>query len=179
MDMAELESLKYPVGKYEPEEFSETVKVKWLADIKYLPGLLEQAVLNLDANQLDTPYREGGWTIQQVVHHVSDSHMNALVRIKWTLTEDNPLIKAYNEKAWAGTSEYKNLPINISLTMLHTIHAKMYDLFSNMKEEEWKRTYIHPEHQKQFTLWYLLGMYAWHGKHHVAHIVSLRERMNW
>jgi hypothetical protein len=171
--------MRFPIGKYEPQPYPESLKKEWLANIKILPEVLEHAVLNLDAAQLETPYRDGGWTVRQVVHHVSDSHMNALCRLKLALTEDNPTIRAYNEVKWAETSEYKNLPINISLTMLHTIHAKLYDLFSHLSEEQWKRTYFHPEHQKQFDLWYLLGLYSWHGKHHTAHITSLRERMGW
>lgn len=171
--------LRYPVGKYEAQPYSEALKKERLGNIKILPQLLEQAIINLDAAQLETPYREGGWTVRQVVHHVSDSHMNALCRLKLALTEDNPTICAYNEAKWAETSEYKHLPINISLTMLHTIHAKLYDLFSNLSDEQWKRTYFHPQYQKQFDLWYLLGLYSWHGKHHVAHITSLRERMGW
>lgn len=179
MKSTTLESLQYPIGKYEPQPYTEAQKAKWLADIKYLPDMLEAAVSNLDEHQLDTPYREGGWKVKQVVHHVSDSHMNCLIRIKWALTEDNPTIKAYDERAWAETIEYNSLPINISLTMLHTIHAKMYALFSAMSEADFNRTYIHPEHNKQFSLWYMLGLYAWHGRHHVAHINSLRERMKW
>ena len=171
--------LRYPIGKYEAQLYSDNLKEERLADIKFLPLLLENAVLNLDASQLETPYRDGGWTVRQVVHHVSDSHMNAMIRLKFGLTEDNPTIKPYDEAKWAETSEYKNLPINISLTMLHTIHAKLYDLFSNLTAEQWKRTYFHPEAQKQFDLWYLLGMYSWHGKHHTAHITGLRERMKW
>ena len=170
---------RYPIGKYEPQQFSETLKKERLGDIKFLPLLLENAVANLDAAQLETPYRDGGWTVHQVVHHISDSHMNALCRLKLGITEDNPTIKPYDEAKWAETSEYRHLPINISLTMLHTIHAKLYDLFSNLSDEQWKRTYFHPESKKEFDLWYLFGMYSWHGKHHVAHITSLRERMNW
>lgn len=171
--------LRYPIGQYEPQPFSESLLAERLADIQFLPGLLEKAIENLDAHQLSTPYREGGWTVKQVVHHVADSHMNALSRLKFTLTEDNPTIMGYDEEAWAQTAEYEQLPINVSLTMIHTIHAKLYCLFSNVKGAEWERTYIHSHSKKQFNLWYLLGMYAWHGKHHAAHITSLRDRMSW
>lgn len=179
MDTPQLEQLKYPIGKYEPQPFSEAQKKKWLNELKLLPQLLEDAIINLDAHQLEEPYREGGWTLRQVVHHISDSHTNALIRVKWALTEDNPVIKAYNEKLWAETSEYRNVPINISITQLYTIHAKLYDLFAHFTEAEFNRTYIHPESQKQFTLWYLMGLYAWHGRHHVAHITGTRDRMKW
>ncbi|MFT3845519.1 MAG: putative metal-dependent hydrolase [Lacibacter sp.] len=170
---------RYPIGKYEPAPFSPELKEERLADIKFLPGLLEKAIENLDEAQLETPYREGGWTVKQVVHHVADSHMNALSRLKFTLTEDNPTIMGYDEEAWAKTIDYTIVPINISLTMIHTLHAKVYALFANLSDEDWKRTYVHSHSKKQFDLWFLLGMYAWHGKHHVAHITTLREQKNW
>lgn len=129
--------LRYPIGQYEPQPFSESLLAERLADIQFLPGLLEKAIENLDAHQLSTPYREGGWTVKQVVHHVADSHMNALSRLKFTLTEDNPTIMGYDEGAWAQTAEYEQLPINVSLTMIHTIHAKLYCLFSNVKGAGW------------------------------------------
>jgi len=169
---------RYPIGKYELEVFSDKTKNKWLADIKYLPQLLENALLNLDEAQLQTPYREGGWTVQQVTHHVADSHINAFCRFKLGLTENNPVIKPYEEQLWANLHDVQ-LPINISLTLLHALHARLYDLLSTIKDEEWNRTVVHPEHNKTMSLWYLLGSYAWHGKHHVAHIVTLREKMSW
>lgn len=174
-----MQDVRYPIGQYEPQPFSDELYAERLADIKFLPGLLENAIENLDAHQLDTPYREGGWTVKQVIHHVADSHMNALSRLKFVLTEENPTIMGYDEEAWAKTAEYEQLPINISLTMIHTIQAKLHCLYSNVKPKDWERTYIHSHSKKQFNLWYLMGMYAWHGKHHAAHITSLRERMGW
>jgi len=171
--------LKYPIGKYEPAPFCEPIKAERLADISFLPGLLERAIENLDEAQLETPYRPDGWTVRQVVHHICDSHMNALCRVKLVLTEDNPTVRPYDESKWALTHEYKHLPINVSITMLHAIHLKLHDLFSSVQESDWKRTYFHPESKQTADLWYLLGMYAWHGKHHVAHITALRERMGW
>ena len=171
--------LRYPIGQYEPQPFSDALLAERLADIQFLPGLLEKAVENLDEAQLDTPYREGGWTVKQVVHHVADSHLNALSRLKFTLTEENPTIMGYDEQQWAQTAEYTLLPINISLTMIHTIHAKLHCLFSNVKGTAWERTYVHSHSKKQFNLWFLLGMYAWHGKHHTAHILYLRNKNNW
>lgn len=170
---------RYPIGKYEPHPYSEQQKKKWLIDIQQLPGLLEDAVINLDKDQLETPYRDGGWTVQQVVHHVADSHMNALCRIKLILTEDNPTIKPYDENKWAQLSDTKLVPVNVSLTLLHALHTRMHNLLNSVTENEWHRTYFHPEHQKQFDLWFLLGLYAWHGKHHTAHITALREKMEW
>jgi hypothetical protein len=136
------------------------------------------AILNLDEQQLETPYREEGWKVRQVIHHVADSHMNAFIRCKLALTETNPTIKPYEEALWAEQSDYK-LAVNISLTLLHALHNRWYDLLKHVQEEEWNRTVVHPQHNKQMTLWFLLGMYAWHGHHHTAHITSLRERMGW
>jgi hypothetical protein len=169
---------RFPIGKYEAKPFSAEQKEKWLTDILFLPRQLEMAILNLDEQQLETPYREEGWTVRQVIHHVADSHMNAFIRCKLALTETNPTIKPYEEALWAEQSDYK-LAVNISLTLLHALHNRWYDLLKHVKEEEWNRTVVHPQHNKQMTLWFLLGMYAWHGHHHTAHITSLRERMSW
>lgn len=171
--------LRYPIGEYNPAPFSIEQREERLADLKFLPGLLEQAIENLDHAQLLTQYRDGGWTVNQVVHHVADSHMNALSRLKFVLTEEHPIIMGYDEQKWAETIEYTQLPINVSLTMIHTIHAKLHLLFANVVDADWKRSYTHSHSKKQFDLWYLLGMYAWHGKHHVAHITSLRQRKGW
>ncbi len=170
---------KFPIGKYEPQPFSENQKEAWLNDIKFLPQSLEYSVLNLDAAQLNTPYRDGGWTVKEVVHHVADSHINAYCRFKLGLTENNPTIRPYEQDLWAQLSDTQNLPINISLTLLHALHARWYEILRNMGDADWNKTIVHPEHGKTFTLWHLLGMYAWHGKHHSAHITTLRERMGW
>lgn len=174
-----MEDLQYPIGKYEPESYSDAVKERRLADIKFLPNALESAVLNLNEEQLNTPYRDGGWTVNQVVHHVADSHMNAYVRFKLGYTEDNPTIKPYEQSAWANTTDVQNLPINISITLLFSLHARWHEFLSHFTEAEFQRTVYHPEQQKSITLWDLLGQYAWHGRHHVAHINSLRNRMKW
>ena len=170
---------RYPTGKYEPQPFSNKQKEGWLNDIKFLPELLENSILNLDEAQLHTPYREGGWTVHQLVHHVADSHINAYCRFKLGLTENNPTIKPYEEKEWAHLDDVKNLPVNISITLLHALHSRWYEALRNLPDESWNRTVFHPEHKKQLTLWHLLGLYAWHGKHHVAHITELRSRNNW
>ncbi len=172
------DDLRYPIGKYEPQPFSAATKKQWLANIRYLPQLLENALLNLDEAQLHTPYREGGWTVQQLVHHVADSHINAFCRFKLGITEENPVIRPYDEKKWAELHDI-NLPVNLSITLLHALHARLYDLLSSLEESSWERTVFHPEHNLKMTLWYLLGSYAWHGRHHVAHITSLRNRMKW
>jgi len=174
-----VEDLKYPIGKYIIQPFSEKVWKQWLNDIKFLPQHLETAILDLDEAQLQTPYREGGWTVHQLVHHVADSHMNAYIRFKLGLTEENPTIKPYNEAAWAKMIDTEKLPINLSLTILHAVHARWHLILSNMSREDLERTVYHPEYQKEYTLWDLLGLYAWHSKHHTKHITSLRERMGW
>jgi uncharacterized damage-inducible protein DinB len=170
---------RYPVGKYVFQPFSEKLWKEWLIDIQYLPQHMENAILNLDEAQLNTPYRDGGWTVKQVVHHVADSHMNAYIRFKLGLTEVNPVIKPYDEAAWAEMADTKNLPINISLTILHALHTRWNEVLKNMSREDLDRTVFHPEHKKEFTLWEFLGLYAWHSRHHVAHVTSLRERMKW
>ncbi len=183
--MSEQVDLRYPIGKVEDkpfadkEAYSEEIKDAHLSDIQNCPGLLEYSVLNLDEHQLNTSYRDGGWTLKQVVHHVADSHMNAYVRFKLALTENNPVIKPYDEAAWANLSDTQNLPINISLTLLHALHLRWVTLMKNMTEADWQKTIFHPEYKRSITLWNMLGSYAWHGKHHTAHITSLRERMNW
>ncbi|MBE7169696.1 MAG: putative metal-dependent hydrolase [Williamsia sp.] len=177
--------LRYPIGKLADQPYAgqlepdERIKEELLLDLQMLPQALEYAILNLDAQQLDTPYRPGGWTVQQVVHHVPDSHMNAYTRFKLGLTENNPPIKPYDEGAWAQLVDTRIVPVNISLTLLHALHARWFALLNNLDESDWKKTVYHPEHKKELSLWHLLKMYAWHGKHHVAHINSLRDRMGW
>jgi uncharacterized damage-inducible protein DinB len=170
---------RYPIGKYEPQPYSAETLKSWILDIKFLPSDIEQAVLNLDEHQLDTPYREGGWTVKQVVHHVADSHMNAYIRFKLGMTEDNPTIKPYDENAWAQTADYATVPINVSITLLHCLHERWVSYLKTLTEQDLERTVVHPEYNKTMTLWYLLGMYAWHSKHHTAHITTLREQNNW
>lgn len=174
-----MDNLRYPIGKYIVQPFTDILLQQWLNDIKFLPLHLENAILNLDDMQLETPYREGGWTIKQVVHHVADSHMNAYIRFKLGLTEDKPVIKPYDESAWAEMIDTKKIPINVSLTLLHALHVRWLEILKNMSGSDLEKTVIHPEHKKEMTIRELLGMYAWHGKHHVAHITGLRERMNW
>lgn len=171
--------LRYPIGKYEPQPFSDKQKRAWLQDIQFLPGLLEMAIENMDEKQLSTPYRDGGWTIKQVVHHVADSHMNAYIRIKLGLTETNPTIKPYAEALWAELPDVNQVPINMSITLLYALHTRWYAAMLNQPNEVWQRTVFHPEAKKELSLWYLLGSYAWHGRHHVAHITSLKERKGW
>lgn len=174
-----MEDLRYPIGKFFPQPFSEALLAQRLAAIKYLPLQIENAILNLDEHQIETPYRTDGWTVKQLVHHVADSHMNAFIRFKLGLTESNPAIKPYDEAAWANLMDTKTIPINVSITLLHALHARWVALLNGISTEAWDRTVFHPQQQKDISLWNLLGIYAWHSKHHVAHITALRERMNW
>ena len=169
--------LRYPIGQYVPRPYSEVLKQDWLIDIAQLPVLLEAAISNLDAGQLHTPYRPGGWTVWQAVHHLVDSHSNCYIRLKHILTGDSPTIMPYDENAWLTLAD-TDLPVNNATTLLHALHQRLYAMLKSVQDNEWDRTYIHPE-SGQHTLWYLLGLYAWHGRHHVAHINGLRDRMGW
>ena len=171
--------LQYPIGKYVPVVFSHKEKEKRLLEIACLPQDLEIAIQNLDAHQLQTPYRPGGWTVQQLVHHIADSHMHAYIRFKWGLTENNPTIKTYDEKAWALLPDVEKEPVNISITLLFSLHRRWVAALHDLTETQWERTVFHPEQKREMSLWELLGLYAWHGRHHVQHIRALRERMNW
>ncbi len=182
--MAEEETLRYPIGREDEQEeytteFNEVLKSSLITDIRMLPSSLEYAIQNLDATQLETPYRPGGWTVQQLVHHIADSHINAYTRFKLGLTEDNPVVKPYDQDAWVNLSDTKKLPVNISVTLLHALHLRWCQFLEDMDGTQWQRTVYHPERKVTITLWDLLKSYAWHGKHHVAHINGLRERMGW
>lgn len=148
-----------------------------MTTIAELPAKLRAAVAGLNEKQIDTPYREGGWTVRQTVHHVADSHMNSFIRFRLALTEDNPTICAYNEALWAEIPDATE-PIEISLTLLDSLHRRMYVMLRAFKQEDWKRTLVHPENGVM-TLDQMLGLYAWHSKHHVAHVTELRKRMGW
>ena len=145
------EDLRYPIGKYYAQPFSSTLKTQWLADIKFLPAMLENAILNLDESQLQTAYRKDGWTVQQLIHHVADSHINAYCRFKLGITEDNPVIKPYDEKKWAELCDVK-LPVNLSITLLYALHARWHHLLDNAENAIWEKTVFHPEQNKTLTL---------------------------
>lgn len=170
---------RYPIGKYEAQPFSHKQKEEWLLQLKFLPQELELAIQNLDSFQLNTPYREGGWTIKQLVHHIADSHMNAYTRFKLGLTENNPTIKPYEEKKWVELNDVDTVPVNTSITLVHALHERWYAAIKDLTEDQFQRTVVHPEQGRVMSLWLLLGLYAWHGKHHVAHITTLREKNKW
>jgi len=170
---------RYPVGKFTyagpPDEAQRN---QFINDIEKTPAALRAALKGLSAQQLETPYRDGGWTVRQVVHHVPESHMNAYIRFKLGLTEDTPTIKPYMEDRWAATGDVKATPLEVSLTLLDSLHDRWVRLLRSLKPEEWKRQFNHPE-MGPMPLEKNLALYAWHGRHHVAHITELRKRMGW
>ncbi|HET7230950.1 MAG TPA: bacillithiol transferase BstA [Longimicrobium sp.] len=174
-----VEDLRFPVGKYTPPaSISAEQRAEWIEVIAALPERMRAAVRGLSDAQLDTPYRDGGWTVRQVVHHVPDSHMNAFIRFKLGLTEDVPQIKTYEEAEWAKLPDATLTPVESSLTLLTVLHERWVLLLRNLTDEQWSRTFRHPE-WGQIRLDQNLGLYAWHCRHHVAHITGLREREGW
>lgn len=176
--MQDLETLRYPVGRFLLDRHPTPQKRDgWIAAIEALPTRMRKAVEDLDDGQLDTPYRPAGWTLRQVVHHVADSHLNAYVRLKLALTEDAPPIKGYDEKLWAELPDAR-LPVAISLDLLDALHARWTALLRSMTDDAFARRWVHPEHGPR-DLDFLIQLYAWHSRHHVAHVSSLRERTGW
>ena len=171
--------LRYPIGKFErPERLTESERRAAIQQIEQAPARLRAAVAGLNDQQLDTPYRPGGWTIRQTIHHVADSHMNAFSRFKLALTEDVPTIKPYLEARWAELADSK-APIAPSLALLDGLHQRWLALLHSLAPADWSREYLHPEHNKKISLDQTLALYSWHGRHHTAHITSLRERNSW
>ncbi|WP_118951776.1 YfiT family bacillithiol transferase [Taibaiella helva] len=176
----ELEQLAYPIGRFEaPLTYDETLLQQWITKIEATPKWYDYVIENLDEAQLETPYRPGGWTMNQVVHHMADSHINAYVRLKLALTEQSPEIKPYAEKRWAELPDVAALPVNVSITLLHVLHRRWVAVLHHLQPEDWKRTYFHPETQRSVPLWEMTAMYAWHGRHHFEQLFRLRERMGW
>ena len=170
---------RYPIGRFqkEPNPTDEWRRAR-IAEIEEAPTRLREAVAGLSDEQLDTPYRDGGWTVRQVVHHVPDSHLNAYVRFHWAMTEDEPGIKTYEEARWAELPDARTAPIEISLALLEALHRRWLLLLRSMTAEDFSRTLRHPE-MGILTLDNMLTVYSWHGRHHVAHVTALRERMGW
>lgn len=174
-----MKDLRYPIGNFELRPFDEVTKNEWLNDFRNLPKDLENVVKILNQNQLDTPYREGGWTVQQVVHHLADSHMNCYIYFKLTLTEELPIIKDYNENDWSNTTDVLHTPINFSINLLYALHQRWADLLSSFTTIEWQKKFFHPTHKIEISLWDMFTIYVWHGKHHIAHIENLIETKGW
>jgi hypothetical protein len=172
--------LRYPVGKYHHDGPATAEQhARWIEEIAATPGRLRAAVSGLTDAQLNTPYRPGGWTVRQVVHHVPESHMNAYVRFKLALTEDEPTIKPYAEARWAELPDVAATPIDVSLALLDALHDRWVRLLRALGPNDLARTFRHPELGRTLTLEWTLGQYAWHGRHHVAHITALRARSGW
>jgi len=170
---------RYPVGKFTYSgPLTETQRQEAISAIAETPANLRAAVKGFSDAQLDTPYREGGWTVRQVIHHVPDSHLNSYIRFKLALTEDEPTIKPYFEDRWADLADTKATPIEVSLTLLESLHDRWVRLLRSLKPEDWKRAFRHPE-LGAMTLEKTLALYQWHGRHHVAHITELRKQRGW
>jgi hypothetical protein len=180
MTNAELDLLKFPIGEYlKPSILTSEIIETYISDIEKFPQKLRAEVSELNDTQLDTPYRPEGWTIRQVVHHCADSHMNSIIRFKLALTEESPTIKPYYEERWAELFDSKFLNVESSLQLLEGLHYRWVTLLRSLSEDQLKRTFVHPEHGKVFRLDENIGIYAWHCNHHLAHITSLKTRMNW
>lgn len=172
------EALRYPFGKFSAKEaYTRQELDDCIQRIESLPSRMENVIRDLSPAQLDTSYREGGWTARQVIHHVSDSHMNAYIRFKWALTEDTPVIKVYNEKRWAETPEIRSSP-DLSLNLLKALHVKWVALLKSLTMEDLQKEYIHPETKKHMKLATIVAMYAWHGDHHLGHLNIIAEKKN-
>ncbi len=173
------EKLRYPIGKFKtPDSVSESDISGYSDVIEKLPERLIKEVKSLDESQLDTPYRDEGWTVRQVVHHVADSHMNAYIRFKLALTEDTPTIKPYLEARWAELADSK-APVSLSLPIIEGVHKRWIIIMRNMKSEDFERKLFHPEHNKELILKNVAALYAWHCNHHLSHITELKKRKEW
>jgi len=180
MKKQNLEKLQYPIGKFNsPDAISKEMVNEWIDILENFPNQLNNLTCNLSKEQLDTTYRPQGWTIRQVIHHLSDSHHNSYTRFKWALTENEPVIKVYYEDRWAELKDSKKGPIQLSLNNLKALHAKWVYLLKNLSENELQRVFIHPDGDEKVSLNQNIGIYAWHCKHHFAHIENLMRLKNW
>lgn len=174
------QDLRYPIGQYKaPEVITDDIIRSSIIAIQQLPALLREALRGLSTSQLDTPYREGGWTVRQVVHHLADSHMNCYIRFKLALTEDNPVIKPYEEQLWAEHTDARTAPAEISLQLLEALHQRWVLLLKSLGKAELARTFVHPQQNRQLRLEEVIPHYAWHSRHHLAHITALKKRLDW
>jgi len=180
MSEASITELQYPIGKHQRIEgtLPNNLRADYLTAIKDTPHLLKKAVEKFTDEQLDTPYRPDGWTVRQLVHHIADSHMNSFIRFKLALTEDNPVIKPYEEYLWAETPEVYAVPVDASLQLLDVLHQRWVALLEALEPEDLRRTFQHPA-SGTMSLDQAIALYAWHCKHHLAHIIGLKERNNW
>ena len=180
MEDLELEKLRYPIGKFiVPQTYSNNYILEKIETIASFPERLKKEVSHLTDEQLDTPYRLSGWTIRQVIHHCADSHMNCFIRIKWALTEDNPVIKYYFEDRWGELNDNLTMPVQPSLSLLEGLHFRLAYIMKNLSETDLEKSFIHPEHGAEFKLKEIIGTYSWHGDHHLAQITELKKRKGW
>ncbi|WP_412984499.1 YfiT family bacillithiol transferase [Pontimicrobium sp. IMCC45349] len=176
----DIERLRFPIGKFNPpNEITEAIIADWIAVLEAFPQKLSNLVSHLTKQQLDTPYRQGGWTIRQVIHHLADSHHHSYIRFKWALTEDKPVIKYYYENLWAELEDSRIAPISLSLDHLRAVHAKLVYLLKTLSDKDLEKSFIHPEHNEEVVLKENIGIYAWHSLHHYAHIEQLLVRNSW
>jgi uncharacterized damage-inducible protein DinB len=177
--MTDLDELRFPIGRFNPPAMSlPGVRAAHIETLRLLPERMRAAVSGLSDAQLDTPYREDGWTVRQVVHHVADSHANCYIRFKLALTEDWPPVKTYDEAAWAKLPDSRRLPVEVSLSMIGALHGRWVGLLESFSDEDFQKGYEHPDHGRQ-NLAKALALYDWHSRHHTAHITSLRARQGW
>ncbi|MEE9364628.1 MAG: putative metal-dependent hydrolase [Cellulophaga sp.] len=176
----DLEALRYPIGHFQrPEIITETHISTWVTVLEELPKRLGNLVSELSTEQLNTPYRVGGWTVRQVVHHIGDSHHNSYTRFKWALSEDKPVIKAYNEKEWCNSVDAKIAPITLSLNYITALHARLVYMLKGFTEQDLEKAFLHPDGNEEVGLSENIGRYAWHSNHHFAHIENLLIREKW
>lgn len=174
----QLEHLRYPVGKFAmPEHFTPEQLDHWIADIDHFPMNLKHALEDLSEQNLDLPYRDGGWCIRQIVHHVADSHMNAFIRTRLALTENNPTIKAYNQDAWGNLVDSRSAPVEWSLLIIEGVHRRWASVLRRV--EDWGAGFVHPEQQRTYRLDQMLALYHWHSRHHLAQITEIRQHAGW
>lgn len=175
-----MEELKYPIGRFKvPENYTQQNLEQYISVIESFPKKIKQEVNHLNDEQLNTPYRPGGWTIRQVVNHCSDSHMNGFIRLKLALTEENPVIKPYLQELWSDLADSKFMPLEAALTILEGVHTRWTVVLKSMNNSQWKRRYFHPEKGSDVSLKESAANYAWHCEHHLTHITALKERMGW
>lgn len=180
MSNQELNKLRYPIGKFKaPDNISDSQIKEWIDYLETYPQELRSLVEGLSEEQLETPYRPEGWTVRQLIHHISDSHHNSYIRFKWALTEDTPVIKVYDEKKWAELHDTRTGPIALSLAHLKAVHTKLVFLLRGLAPSDLKKGFIHPEGNSRTSLEENIGRYVWHGKHHYAHIENLLRREGW
>lgn len=180
MNDLDLEKLKYPIGKFiAPSAYSAEYLSSKIEEITLFPQKLKQETIYLSDEQLDTPYRPDGWTIRQVIHHCAESHMNCFIRIKWALTENNPVIKAYDETLWSELPDTLQMPIQPTLTLLEGLHFRLAFIMKNLSKGELEKSFIHPENNSEYKIKQIIATYAWHGNHHLAQITTLKKYKNW